>query len=165
MKHILVLAMTMAVAPWSTAQTDNSAHLEKALQALKSEKTKVFKSLDRIASFHPLHVSYPTHAIEWMEVKDGINRTSKIVRNLDAHRASMSAAQVARLEDFKAQLAELASSTQRMITELREDSRLVGRPSYMSATKELAAKASSARGKAIEILASDSRPRTSQSGD
>lgn len=164
MKTTLVLAMTLAAASAAVAQPVNT-NLDDTFRTLKQEKTKVYDSLDRLSSFHPMLISFETHAIEWNSVKDSLNRSGVALRALERQRGGMSAAQAVRFDALKAQFGEVAALTQSMITRLNQDQRYVVRPAYLTEVKDLAARASDARSRAIEIIALGSGQGGAQTGD
>jgi hypothetical protein len=164
MKTTFALALTLAAASVAVAQPVNG-NLENTFRALKQEKTKVYLSLDRLTSYHPMLMSYESHATEWTTVKDGLNRSGALLRTLEQQRGAMSPAQAARFDSLKAQLAEVAADTQEMITRLRENQRYIAMPAYLTAVKQLTAKASNARTQAIEILALSAGQGASPTGD
>ena len=164
MKTTFTLALTLAAASLAVAQPVSSS-LEGSFGELKQQKTKVYQSLDRLSNFHPQLISYETHATEWTQVKDGLNKSGALLRRLEQQRGAMSAAQAARFDALNEQFGEVAAMTQSMIQQLREDQRYVVRPAYFTAVKQLAAKASQARSKTVEILAMGRGQGGAQSGD
>jgi hypothetical protein len=164
MKTTFVLALTLAAASVAVAQPVNG-NLENTFRALKQEKTKVYLSLARLSSYHPMLMSYESHATEWTTIRDGLNRSGAMLRVLEQQRNAMNPAQAARFDGMRAQFAEVAAETQKMITQLREDQKYIARPAYLTAVKQLTAKASGARTQAIEILALSSGQGGSQTGD